>query len=224
MYLKINQFVTGLSDSNNHSLLAGENLEVGRSGTRVYLALSFPPPAPHPIVLSPSQSLSYALPIWHLIRVSWQQHLPPASRLQPPSIEGVVNTTENKQKSPKVDAHIYRPIEEYTPPNFVPFCEELEVELSFQFHSISSFSTHKLYISSRGTSVHACDWELYACSNGDLSKFHSVNVYVCCAIEKMRNFHVKYLQFSSVKFLQILQSCYYEKNCTMTIRPCRARI
>ena len=31
---------------------------------------------------------------------------------------------------------ICRPSEEDTPPNLVPFCEELEVELSFQIHSI----------------------------------------------------------------------------------------
>ena len=29
---------------------------------------------------------------------------------------------------------------------------------------------------------------------------------VCCAMERSRNFHVKYLQFFSVKFLQVLQS------------------
>ena len=54
------------------------------------------------------------------------------------------------------------------------------------------------------TRARARGWEFHACSNGDLGKFLLGNV--CCAME---NFQMKYLLFSSEKFLQILESGNY---------------
>ena len=58
---------------------------------------------------------------------------PKNHRSRDKAVLGVVNATENKQKSPKGDSHICRPSEEDTP-NFVPFCEELKVELPTKLH------------------------------------------------------------------------------------------
>ena len=51
--------------------------------------------------------------------------------------------------------------------------------------------------------MRAHGWVFDACSNGDLGNFLFCDVF--CAIKKMRNFHMKCLQFSSEKFLQILE-------------------
>ena len=55
---------------------------------------------------------------------------------------GVVNATERKQKSTKGDSHICRPSEEDTPPNFVPFFKELEVEHATKFHQFLRSDKH----------------------------------------------------------------------------------
>ena len=58
--------------------------------------------------------------------------------------------------------------------------------------------------------VRACarGWEFHACSNSDLGEFLFCEV-PCCAIEKMRNFHVNISSFRRWNFLQILQSGNY---------------
>ena len=62
---------------------------------------------------------------------------------------------EHKQKSPKGDSHISRPSEEDTPPNFAPFCEELEVKLSLIPNSFDFFAHVHVNMRSR-VEVRAC--------------------------------------------------------------------
>ena len=76
-------------------------------------------------------------------------------RFKQPPIEGHSRPWNrgNKQKSPKGDSLICRASEEDTPPNFAPFCEELEVELWTKFQRFLRSGEH--YISSSGTRMRA---------------------------------------------------------------------
>lgn len=102
------------------------------------------------------------------------------------AVLGVVNATENKQKSPKGDSHLW--IEEDLPSNFVTFCEELEVELSTKFHRF----LRSLDLKQRSYSVtYVVRWKRCETFTWYISSFLRCNFFKFCrAVITVYAFHL----------------------------------